>query len=98
MTLGGLDALVFTAGVGEHSAWLRGEVCHGLECLGVRLDPSANAACRPDADIAAPRNPAVRILVLHTREELLIAREAVRVGGVQSPRRHRGRGITSFPW
>ncbi len=81
VTMGGLDALVFTAGVGEHSAWLRGEVCHGLECLGVRLDAAANGACQPDADIAAAGS-GVRVLVLHTREELLIAREAVRVGGV----------------
>jgi acetate kinase len=78
VTMGGLDALVFTAGVGEHSASLRAEVCRGLECLGVRLDASANAACRPDADVATADSPA-RVLVLHTREELLIARETVAV-------------------
>jgi acetate kinase len=81
VTMGGLDVLVFTAGVGEHSAWLRGEVCRGLECLGVRLDSAANGACQPDADIAVP-GAGVRVLVLHTREELLIAREAVRLGSV----------------
>jgi acetate kinase len=75
VTLGGLDALIFTAGVGEHSTWLRGAVCLGLECLGVRIDEAANAACRADADIAA-KDSAVRVLVLHTREEFLIAREA----------------------
>ncbi len=78
VTMGGLDGLVFTAGVGEHSAWLRGEVCRGLECLGVRLDGAANAACNADADIATA-DSGVRVLVLHTREELLIAREALRL-------------------
>lgn len=73
--LGGLDALVFTAGVGEHSAWLRHEVCRGLEFLGVTLDESLNAACRADAEISTSTTP-VRVLVLHTREELLIARAA----------------------
>jgi acetate kinase len=51
-----------------------------LECLGLQLDPQRNAACRPDADIARPQSPA-RILVIHTREELMIAREAWRVAG-----------------
>jgi acetate kinase len=74
VTMGGLDALVFTAGVGEHSAWLRGEVCRGLDCLGLRLDAGANDACQPDADIATS-DSAARILVMHTREELMIARE-----------------------
>jgi acetate kinase len=74
VTTGGLDAVVFTAGVGEHSAWLRGEVCRGLECLGLRLDATANEACQADADVATG-DSAGRILVLHTREELLIARQ-----------------------
>jgi acetate kinase len=78
VTLGGIDALVFTAGVGENSARLRATVCDGLACLGLQLDPSRNAACRPDSDVAARESPA-RILVIHTREELLIARETVKV-------------------
>jgi acetate kinase len=79
VTLGGLDALVFTAGVGEHSSELRSEVCRGLDCLGLRLDASANTRCEPDAQIAAA-DSAGKILVMHTREELLIAREALRLG------------------
>jgi acetate kinase len=78
VTLGGVDALVFTAGVGEHSAALRAAACDGLECLGLRLDPRKNLACEPDTDIAAD-DAAGRILVIHTREELMIAREAQRV-------------------
>lgn len=78
VTLGGVDALVFTAGVGEHSASLRAAACKGLECVGLNLDPARNEACRPDADIAADSSPA-RILVITTREDLLIARETRRV-------------------
>jgi len=78
VTLGGVDALVFTAGVGQNSASLRAAACQGLECIGVRLDPSRNGDCQPDADIAADESSA-RILVIRTREELLIAREARRV-------------------
>jgi acetate kinase len=79
VTLGGVDALVFTAGVGENSATLRAAVCRGLECLGLHLDAERNAHCQPDADLADPASPG-RILALHTREELLIARETLRVG------------------
>jgi acetate kinase len=78
VTLGGIDALVFTAGVGENSASLRAAVCDGLACLGLQLDPSRNAVCRPDSDVATSESPA-RILVIHTREELLIARDTLKV-------------------
>jgi acetate kinase len=80
VTLGGVDALVFTAGVGENAAELRAATCAGLECLGLRLDRTKNAACRADADIAEDTS-AGRILVLHTQEELRIAGEARRVVG-----------------
>ena len=55
-TLGGLDALVFTAGIGEHSATLRAAACRGLEFLGLELDTAKNASCRPDIDIASPNS------------------------------------------
>src|SRR5262249_20806477 len=45
-TLGGIPALVFTAGIGEHAAPVRARVCDGLECLGLELDAKANAGCR----------------------------------------------------
>jgi acetate kinase len=73
-TLGGVDAVVFTAGVGENSAWLRAEVCRGLEFLGIQLDPERNHTCRPDVDLA-PKDAPVRVLIVHTREEFAIARE-----------------------
>jgi acetate kinase len=78
VTLGAVDALVFTDRVGEFSPTMRAAVCDGLEILGVRLDRQRNENCQPDADIAAPDSRA-RILVIHTREELMIARETHRV-------------------
>jgi acetate kinase len=77
-TLGGVDALVFTAGVGEHSAEIRAQVAAGLGHLGLALDPTANDAARPDLDIATPSSPG-RILVIATREDVTIVREARRV-------------------
>ena len=77
-TLSGLDALVFAAGVGENSASLRSAVCENLAFLGVRLDPAKNDAHPRDADIAAADSP-IRVLVIHTREDLLIAREVRRL-------------------
>jgi acetate kinase len=76
--LGGLDALVFTAGVGEHSATVRARVCERLSFLGLELDPSANAGAHPDVDVAAPGSR-VRVHVVQAREELVIARAALAV-------------------
>jgi acetate kinase len=73
-TLGGVDALVFTAGVGEHSPDIRRSVCDKLAFLGVELDPTANTNCSPDADVATAKSR-VRILVIGTREDLMIVRE-----------------------
>ena len=78
VTMGGVDAVVFTAGVGEHSADVRASICVGLECLGLELDAGANAACRPDADIASLDSRG-RILVIATREDVTMLREVVRV-------------------
>lgn len=78
VTMGGIDVLVFTAGVGENSAVLRASVCDGLECLGLILNPQRNDTCQPDANIAGDGSPA-QILVIHTREDLMIARESSRL-------------------
>ncbi|MGE5178720.1 MAG: acetate/propionate family kinase [Bacteroidota bacterium] len=77
--MGGLDALVFTAGVGEHAASLRADVCRGLEFLGVFIDLDRNAAATPDADVSLS-GPA-RVLVIQTREDLVLARAVRRVAG-----------------
>jgi acetate kinase len=71
--LGGLDALVFTAGVGEGSAYVREQVCARLGFLGVELELGANREAVPDAEIQAPSSPVV-VHVLRAREELVIAR------------------------
>ena len=76
--MGGIDALVFTAGVGEHAGEVRQAICAGLECLGLDLDAQANAACRPDADVARPGSRG-RVLVIATREDVTMLREVLRV-------------------
>jgi len=78
VTLDGFDALVFTGGIGENSAFLRREVCRGLGCLGVKLDQGRNEQSHRDADLAAPDSRA-RVLAIHTREDYMIARESRRV-------------------
>ena len=78
MTLGGLDALVFTAGVGENAKEVRAAICTGLECLGLELDPETNAACQPDADVARLSSPG-RILVIATREDIAMLQEVIHV-------------------
>jgi acetate kinase len=79
-TLGGVDTLVFTAGIGENAAEVRQRICAGLEGNGLELDPEANAARRPDADVARPGSRG-RILLIATREDLMIVRETVRLLG-----------------
>ncbi len=68
--LGGIDTLVFTAGIGENSAQIRGSVCEALGWLGVVLDPAANAAGRSLISAAAS---AVEVHVIRTDEEQIIA-------------------------
>src|SRR5262249_6398658 len=70
-TLGGVDGLVFTAGVGENSARVRELTCEKLGHLGLHMDPAANSRCKPDADVASRASPG-RILVISTREDLTI--------------------------
>jgi acetate kinase len=73
-SLSGLDVLVFTAGVGEHAAQLRGAACEAFAFLGLKLDQEKNSQSRLDWDIAAP-DSTVRVLVIHTEEDWEIARE-----------------------
>jgi acetate kinase len=80
VTMGGIDALVFTAGVGEHAAEIRQATCSGLQCLGLELDAEANAHCKPDRDIAGSKSNG-RVLVIATREEVTMLREVVQVLG-----------------
>jgi acetate kinase len=74
-SLGGLDGVVFTAGIGEGSAPIRAEICRRLRFLGVELDERANAAAEADADVATAGSP-VRVWVVHAREDAVAARAA----------------------
>jgi acetate kinase len=71
----GLDALVFTAGIGEHSAVVRSAVCERLGHLGVALDADANETAILDATVSAP-DSSVRVVVIRAREDLVAARTA----------------------
>jgi acetate kinase len=72
--MNGLDALVFTGGIGEHQPQVRAEAADGLGFLGVVVDPSLNRDATADAEISAPSAP-VRTLVITAREDLEIARQ-----------------------
>lgn len=77
-SLGGLDAIVFTAGIGENSAAVRSASCAKLGFLEVELDQNKNASAEPDLDIAAP-DSRVHILVIRAQEDWAIARECERL-------------------
>ncbi|TIH28922.1 acetate/propionate family kinase [Subtercola vilae] len=78
--LGGADAIVFTAGVGENSAPVRALALAGLEALGIRLDPARNTASRErGARRISSDDSAVEVLVVPTNEELEIARQSLSV-------------------
>ncbi|MDE2200351.1 MAG: acetate/propionate family kinase [Rhodospirillales bacterium] len=82
-TLGGLDGIVFTAGIGEHAAPVRARVCAHLAWLGVALDPAANAA---DATTISTAESRVAALVIPTDEEAMIAAHtAATVPGLGPP-------------
>jgi acetate kinase len=72
---GGLDALVFTAGIGEGSALVRERVSTRLAFLGVDLDGERNLGADPDCDVATHGSP-VRVLIVRAREEVVAARAA----------------------
>jgi len=76
--LGGCEAIVFTAGIGENDAELRAAILRDLGGLGVELDPSRNAALRgAEGEISAPASR-VKVLVVPANEELVVARETLR--------------------
>ncbi len=77
--MGGADALVFTAGVGENSPEIRRRVCSGLECLGLKLDERKNKALAPgQAGLISKPGSKLKAYVIPTNEELLIARDTYR--------------------
>uniref|UniRef100_A0A7C3RM84 Acetate kinase n=1 Tax=Dictyoglomus thermophilum TaxID=14 RepID=A0A7C3RM84_DICTH len=78
--LGGLDVLIFTAGVGERGPLERSLICEGLEHLGVKIDPEKNKVKGEELKISTPDSK-VEVWVIPTNEELMIARETVKIVG-----------------
>ena len=72
--MGGCDAIVFTAGIGENGAKDRAEICKGLEYMGVKLCPERNAV-RADEHLISTDDSPVKVFVIATNEELMIARD-----------------------
>jgi acetate kinase len=79
--LGGIDALVFTAGVGENSISVRAAVTDGLEGLGIEVDRARNAARSTVARVISPTGATVVVAVVPTNEELAIARQTADLVG-----------------
>ncbi|UNY97988.1 acetate kinase [Zhouia spongiae] len=74
--MNGIDALVFTAGIGENSSTLRRMVCSDMEYLGINIDSNKNNIRSKDIRLISPENSKVDVLVVPTNEELEIARQA----------------------
>ena len=78
LQLNGADAIVFTAGTGENCAELRAAICANLENLGIKIDAEKNNSTRGTEAIISAADSAVKIFVIPTNEELVVAREAKR--------------------
>jgi len=76
--MGGVDAIVFTAGIGENSKETRAEACEGLEFLGVKIDPEKNKVRAKEA-IISNNNSRVKIMVIPANEELMIAKDTAEI-------------------
>ncbi|WP_153730661.1 acetate kinase [Sporosarcina obsidiansis] len=79
--MGGVDAIIFTAGIGENSAIVREKVMRGLEFMGVYFDPSLNNVRGQEAYISFPHSP-VKVLIIPTNEEIMLARDTVRIANI----------------
>jgi acetate kinase len=80
--LGGLDAIVFTGGIGQNARPVRVQTCEDLGFMGVQVDAEANEACdgKTEACISKPNSP-VQVWVIPTNEELVIARDTAAIVG-----------------
>jgi acetate kinase len=77
--MGGLNAVAFAGGIGENSWRVRQEVCRDLEFLGIYLDDEANRRSNRSDRLISRLNSGVAVLVINTNEEIVVARETVRV-------------------
>ena len=76
--LGSVDAVVFTAGLGENSAISREEICKGLESLGIEIDVDANNI-RGKEQLISKKDSKIKVYVIPTNEELVIARDTLEI-------------------
>jgi acetate kinase len=83
--LGGLDALVFTGGIGEHAPAIRERICSGLDFLGIHLDTGQNAT---NAPVISASDSRVNVRVIQTNEDLMIVQHVITVLGERTPGAH----------
>lgn len=76
--LNGLDALVFTAGIGENRAGIRAAICSNLDQLGIRLDAEKNASAQAGETVISADDSPAKVMIIPTNEELVVAREVKR--------------------
>lgn len=79
-TMNGVDAIVFTAGIGENDAHVRSEIIKGMTWFGCEVDPELNSIRGEEVEISTPESK-VKVLVIPTDEELMIARDVERLRG-----------------
>jgi acetate kinase len=79
LQMNGADAIVFTAGIGENRAEVRAGICANLDQLGIVLDPAMNDSTRASEGVISAAASAVKVLVIPTNEELVVARETRRL-------------------
>ena len=76
--MGGVDAIVFTAGIGENSPKLRSAICKNLTYLGIEIDEDANKQRGQEIEISTPKSK-VKVFVIPTDEEVMIARDTLAI-------------------
>jgi acetate kinase len=81
LDLNGIDALVFTAGIGEHRSAFREAICEDLDQLGIGLDLEKNRATKAQEAVISSDSSRVKVMVIPTNEELVVAREVKRFLG-----------------
>ena len=77
--MGGVDAIVFTGGIGEHDDVIRAKICHHMDWLGVRIDTDKNRSPKGEVCEITAWGAKVRTLIIATNEELMIARDTEEV-------------------
>ncbi|MCC8193145.1 MAG: acetate kinase, partial [Deltaproteobacteria bacterium] len=78
--MNGVDGIVFTGGIGENAIKVRSRICADMEYLGIFIDPARNMVQREEATIS-PAGAKVRVFVIPTNEEIIVARETLKCLG-----------------